>query len=395
MAQYYPLSLHLFAAYVVRFGTVSIPTALFGATTLVVAIAWPVGMYCLTKVAVAWRWAPVIAAAFASTALQFPYKPISWSGLTTLAGLSLVPVVVTITLVMFHDLDTTAVPAVGFSLGALFVLHNPQALAAAVLALTRSDALPVATRTSQILVGESRPDIPRRILGADDHNTPTPCRRRSRTQRPNRDLFRRDRGACRPATHAFSELASVNDPSPRVRTGRNGRRICDEVRSFSGLCLRRDCWSRHSSWLGSVVDRPFPFVVSPWYGHAERVAYNLVIPVSILGAIAICGGRQLLASQLAKVQSVRFRRVLSASVVAATIGVVVVTSLGSAKNLNAASKQDIAYFQVLDRSILDEAQSLADEAGRPIRIFASSAWGNVVVRARPSTRDARVVHRWW
>ena len=61
---------------------------------------------------------------------------------------------------------------------------------------------------------------------------------------------------------------------------------------------------------------------------------------------------------------------------------VVATTVGNARNFNAAAKKDFAYFQMLDISIVEEAQALAVEEGRPIRILGATesgvGWLNVL-----------------
>lgn len=373
---YYPLSMHLFTAFVVRFGSLSIPTALFGLTSIVVAVTWPIGMYALTKVTVPWRWAPVVAAAFASTAFQFPYKPISWGGLTTMVGLSFVPIVAALMLVALRDVDTVAVPAVGLALGALFTLHNSQMIAAAILAISigarfvfRREALQFA---SPRVVGvfafmfliPTVTTLPDLVSGVQERNVLSVA------------SYYGDIGGLvgQMVTLSMNSERSTILPLLFVLFGtavafatKSGRSVVLAYCVFATLVVVAGL----DQWWTAPLHR----LVSPWYGQYERVAYNLVIPVSILGAIAVTGGVQILIDRISGVRVEGLRRGLTVGLTVTAVTAVVATTVGSARNFNAAARKDFAYFQTLDISIVEEAQALALEEGRPIRILGTTESG--------------------
>jgi hypothetical protein len=374
VANYYPLSLHFLSAHVVEWGTLSIPTTLFLITAFTAGVMWPIGMYALTRALLPWRWAPVVSAAFASTAIQFPYKPISWGGLTTIVGISLMPAVIALCLLCLR-MGQFSVPALGLSVGSLFVVHNTQLVAAAIFTVTLGCAFVLTRETWRGLtirdgllfvataLGPTITILPDLASGAEERAT---------------------------IPSYFGDVASVIGQTMTVSMNSERSTVIPLVLVLAGCAVAFAARVGRSVFVAYAVvvalvlvasldewwTSPFHPLVIPWYAQYERVAYNLVIPVSLFGAIAVVGGGQMLATRVTGLSN-RHRHLLVNGTYAALLIAVTGVTIGNARNLTAAVERDIAYFQILDLELVEQAGALADEQGGRINVLATPESGGM------------------
>ncbi len=136
---YYPLALHLVAAFLVALTGLEPGAALHVETATIVAVALPVGAFALTR-RLAHRVTSVLpavaaaAAAAGSAALPgLPWSHLPWGGLALVAGVSLMPGL----LVLVPELWRRAAVPVGVVLGAavagVFAAHSSEVVSAVVL----------------------------------------------------------------------------------------------------------------------------------------------------------------------------------------------------------------------------------------------------------------------
>jgi hypothetical protein len=366
-SHFYPLALHLAAAQVVRFASSSIPTALFLLTTLTASVSWPSGMYALARRLLPWRWAPLISAALAATMLQFPYKPISWGGLTSIVGVSLVPGLVALGLVVLRDSERTVLPFFAFGLGALFVLHGSQPPAVLILLATLGAGYLFRRETLQLL-------DPRTLaLSAIAALIPTwgvlSDFLAGSDERPNLPSFYDSVGSL------FGPLVTLSVSVPRVTllpvlflfggiiasfALGVGRTVVLAYAAFAALVM----FAGLDEWWTS----PFRFLTSPWYAQYERVSYYLVIPVVLLGTIACCAVAELcVRAFVGRGRTTRVWRAVPGVIVGA---VVVAVFYANTVNFIGAAKIDFAYWQRIDGSMLDIGDVASIVSTSPVQILA-------------------------
>jgi hypothetical protein len=364
-SHYYPLALHLTAAQVVRLASSSIPASLWVLTALSASVAWPTGVYALARRLLPWRWAPLISAALAATMLQFPYKPISWGGMTSIVGISLIPGLVAIGLATLHESDRTVAPFFAFGLGALFVIHSSQPVAVVLLVVTLGAAYLFRRESLRLLhlrtlaLSAIAALIPTwavlsDFLAGSEERSNVPSYFDSLAILVGQLVtlsVNSERSTVLPLLFVFG--GAVASFALRV-----GRTIVLTYITFAALVLIAGL----DEWWTS----PFHVVTSAWYGQYERVSYYLVIPVSLLGSIALCASAEWCVGALAG-RSNRTRQVAPWAVVGVVVALVF---YGDTVNFVRAAANDFAYFQRVDGRMLHVSDSPSVESTSPVQVLA-------------------------
>jgi Family of unknown function (DUF6541) len=368
-SDYYPLALHLVAAQVVRLVSATIPTALFTVMALTASLAWPAGMYAIARRLLPWRWAPVITAALAATMLQFPYKPISWGGLTTIVGVSLVPGVVALGLFVLRDSDRRGLPVYAFACGSLFVTHTSQV--PAVLLFTLTLGAPELFRRATLRLLEVRTIAVSVVAALIPMWGVIGDFLAGSEERPNLPTF-------------FGSLASFFGPLLTLSMNVPRETVLPVLFVLGGIAVsfalrvaRRVVVTYivvAALTLSAGIDEwwtsPFRFLTSAWYAQFERVAYYLVVPVTLLGAMALCGLGELLGR--ARLPNTRVARAWAVATTATITIVIAAIVVGDTRNFIGAAERDFAYWQKIDENMLNVADlTQLGPDDEPVQILAT------------------------
>lgn len=287
---YYPLALHIGAAFVSSLAGVSPGTALTAALLLAASVVRPVGIFVLVRrLDPRTRTVAGVAAVITVLFAWFPYSPMVWGGLPTVTGMCLIPAVVDGLWPSRHGGARVAVGVcAGIAAVGIFQTHNPQLIAAAATAfvlvtangglrgMARRVTVAVwAVSAAVVMVGSLSTWVA--VFGPNSSFNPVSWQRQSGSAAGQPTAFFSASGG---------QLADQILSPPILVLGVVGLAICVLDKRCRGVGVLFLMWTAFAVAVALRL-RPFVLLATPWYQAPMRLSYYLALPLVIWAAVAV------------------------------------------------------------------------------------------------------------